>query len=254
MSGRPEIRCLLAALALALLLACGAEVQTGTVPADSLSEHDSEIPIETGADLLTQAYHPSTIDLSGCWRLLTNSGLGRGSSFSFYEVGHNSFIFASETRNPRTKLVFRDQHHFEEVNFDPLKPFFPPEYIHSSGTLSGDGNSLERVFADGNHPHRYRRCHLVRELAPGQLPDIAPPLPPFPDQAPQPVPQITPLMPPSEGSDSDLDTPIAPLQPAPATEPEASALPVPLRPTPRPLRQPIFEQLAPPDEAASEET
>lgn len=261
MSGRPEARCILSALLVSLLLACGASLnEAPETPAEqSLSETETSTTAlaSTAAetDLSAPDYLPSTVDLSGCWRMLSGTGFGQGSEFSFYEVGHNSFIFASERRNPRTKLVFRGDLRFEEVNFDPLKPFFPPEYIHSSGTLSEDGDTLDRVFADGNNPHRYRRCELVPKAPPGVLPEPGSSLAPLPDQAPQPVPQVTPLLPPEASAAPDAEASIAPLQPdeSASPDPEASptANPLLLRPTPSPIRTPLFEQVVSPEPAPS---
>lgn len=266
MSGRPELRCIVSALTASLLLACGAALNdaperiasqeppvsdTAALAAESVTSALSQ-------DLNAPDYLPSTVDLSGCWRMLSGAGFAQGSSFSFYEVGHNSFIFASERRNPRTKLVFRGEARFEEVNFDPLKPFFPPEYIHSSGVLSDDGDTLERVFADGNNPHRYRRCELVREAPPGMLPDPASSLTPLPDEAPRPVPQITPLVPPGPSEPPATEASLAPLAPdaQAGADPVASPTPNPLllRPTPSPARPLLFEQLSSPAPAPAEDT
>lgn len=258
MSGRPELRCIVSALTASLLLACGAALND----TPELSASQEPIASDTAAlaaepavsalsqDLNAPDYLPSTVDLSGCWRLISGAGFGQGSSFSFYEVGHNSFIFASERRNPRTKLVFRGEIRFEEVNFDPLKPFFPPEYIHSSGVLSEDGDTLERVFADGNNPHRYRRCELVREAPPGMLPEPASSLTPLPDDAPQPVPQLTPLLPPGSSETPAAEASLAPLQPETEASADPAASPTPnpllLRPTPSPARPLLFEQISSP--------
>lgn len=89
----------------------------------------------------------------------------------------------------RTKLVFRADRSFREVNYDDKKPFFPPGYIHSTGSISPDGNTINRVI-EGSPPQTLRRCELVGERV--FIPVIEPTLkPPLTGGSATPIPEAT---------------------------------------------------------------
>lgn len=187
-------------LALLLLCACGSE------PAATAPSPDSASPTSAPSTALA-ALAEGQIDVSGCWRPASASGNATGGSFTFNRVGPADYVF-STTPN-RTKLVFKADRSFEEVNFDDKKPFFPKGYIHSSGSISEDGNTISRTISGDSQPQTLRRCELVGERV--FVPVTEPTRNPNPIQTPTPEATYAPLRP--------GETPTRP-QPSPTSSPE----------------------------------
>jgi len=240
------------------LMACGKmdELAVAERSAQQLSAEAAQAEAEAA---LLAAYQPSTVDVSGCWRPVGQDNVtSLGAEFSLHEVGYNAYLFSTSLTNPRTKLLFNETRSFEEVNFSEEKPFFPPGYLHSTGSVSADNNTIERRIIGDVSPHIYRRCHLVRNRDLTQIPG-APAQAPQAEDAPQPIPQVTPLVP--VNSDSSEDQPLQPLQPnpadsasepIPAEETEPTTEPAAVQPTPVPrVRVPFPVGLPQPSPSAS---
>ncbi|MGV3525269.1 MAG: hypothetical protein ACO1RX_13645 [Candidatus Sericytochromatia bacterium] len=270
MSGQPKFRWL-ACLWLGLA-ACSGEPLTTAAPDPNLAAAGALSPgtTRTASDdpaSVALAASNDFFDVSGCWRPVGEDGaVASGAAFEFRRVGPNAFVFSAEP--VRTKLVFAANRRFEEHNLDDSKPFFPVGYIHSTGVLSPDGNTLERKIEGSNLPQILRRCAVVSErpvVIPGEAtptpqavvtlppsaatpppvgplaPGVGPLAPPVPQITPQP--QATPLPTPvptrtpvPTATPIPLITPL--VIPPPTPRPTATAIPVPVDPaemTPPPL-------------------
>lgn len=193
-----------------------------------------------------------TIDVSGCWREVGNAGLSvNGAEFHLRKVAPNAFVFPVPNP-PVTKLVFNQKNGFMEVNFDPEKPFFPKDYIHSTGAVNAENTVLERrLAADPSRPRTYRRCDLTRDLP------RATPAPPGSEDDPEatPTPVQTPLI---LAPDPEPSATPEPAAPAPQPTPEPTPTPTPLptgipTPTPVPRITPLVPPLASPTPEATPE-
>lgn len=130
-------------------------------------------------------------DIAGCWRPANSDGsLSGGTTFEFRRVADNAFVFASDNP-PRTKLVFQPDGHFQELNYDDEKPFFPKGYSHSQGILKSGGNLLERKIQSVDQPQLFRRCSSVNAATPVLKPTPRPiVVPTVPPDSPSPSPII----------------------------------------------------------------
>lgn len=193
-------------LVLAALIACE-EAPPASTPAPEaiVAAQASARPTPTPLPPLGEGI----IDISGCWRPLSEGGLASGAAFEFKRVSANAFVFTNQPT--RTKLVFTPGGNFDEVNFDEARPFFPKGYVHSSGTVSEDGNSIERNLIGTTNTQQFRRCASV-----GEVPWI-PPGQGNPRPTPTPSSSLSPIFLPQSPKPGPT--------PMPAGEPEPSATP-----------------------------
>jgi hypothetical protein len=113
------------------------------------------------------------VDISGCWRPVGASLVySDGAPFTIFAIANNTFIIGKDAH---TSLVVSENFGFVEGNRDPDKPYFPPGYIHSTGTVSKDGGAISRNLVGQSGSKEYRRCANVQQ-APPELrnPDAAP--------------------------------------------------------------------------------
>lgn len=172
---------------------------------------------EPQADVAAIQHH---VDISGCWRPVGSSLVySDGAAFTIFAIANNTFVMG---KTARTSFVVSEDLHFIEGNRDPEKPFFPPGYIHSTGTVSDDGLAISRKVVGQSGAKEYRRCEHVLEALPGMRTPVTAPEPtPDPLATPSPEGTIAPLIP---------RTPQVTPEPEPASSspsPQASASPQP---------------------------
>lgn len=157
------------------------------------------------------------VDISGCWRPVGADHLySDGPSFTIFSIANNTFVMG---KTARTSFVVTEDLRFIEGNRDPQKPFFPPGYIHSTGSISADGLAISRKLVGESNTKEYRRCDNVLQSLPGMRQPVTAPEPTAdPFATPSPEGTIAPLIP-----RSPLVTP----EPTPSTapSPQASASP-----------------------------
>ncbi|MEZ0370811.1 MAG: hypothetical protein ACAI44_17095 [Candidatus Sericytochromatia bacterium] len=206
-------------LSLLCLAGCGQE------PTDPAQVSPARVTAKATANPLPPVAE-GLIDISGCWRPVGSDGnTASGGSFTFNRVAANAWVFSSSSR---TKLVFKPDRSFTEGNFDEEKPFFPKGYIHSTGTVSEDGNAISRIVGgQETKPQLLRRCNLVNERQPVPFSSKTP----APDASPVPGTSSNPLILPEESPSPQPSplkptavpsaTPSANLSTTPSTEPGA---------------------------------
>ncbi len=181
-------------------------------PTPQSQANGAEVPLETAAI----QHH---VDISGCWRPVgSDPAYADGSSFTIFSIADNTFVMG---KTARTSFVVTEDLRFIEGNRDPQKPFFPPGYIHSTGSVSPDGLAISRKLVGDPNAREYRRCENVLEALPGMRQPVTAPEPTAdPFATPSPEGTIAPLIP-----RSSLVTP----EPTPsvAPSPQASATPQP---------------------------
>lgn len=166
-------------------------------------------------------------DVSGCWRAIGSDGFASGNQSDILRVDADAFVFAGPPA--RTKLVFKPDRSFSEVNYDEAHPFFPKGYVHSVGSVSADGQTLSRSLEGQPAPQTLQRC----ETAPQR------PLTPIIEGTPRPSgtppidsghPDQTPIVLPASGSPQPQPT--ASVNPLLQHAIQPTATPVPVTPTP----------------------
>ncbi len=149
---------------------------TGLSPkaAQAAVEAETTAEMETPPDETARISH--FVDISGCWRPVigTDSNFSNGAAFTIFTIDSNTFIF---NKRARTSFVVRPDLRFTEGNRDPEKPFFPPGYIHSTGTVSADGNTISRRLEGQSGSVTYRRCAQVIQAPPGTRDPVTAPTP-----------------------------------------------------------------------------
>lgn len=199
--------------ACALPAALNPEVSPAPAPATQQAQTR-----ETDAPLASAAIQHH-VDISGCWRPVgSDPNYADGSSFTIFSIANNTFVIG---KTARTSFVVTEDLRFIEGNRDPQKPFFPPGYIHSTGSVSADGLAISRKLVGDSNAREYRRCENVLEALPGMRQPVTAPEPTAdPFATPSPEGTIAPLIP-----RSPLVTP----EPTPsvAPSPQASATPQP---------------------------
>lgn len=180
----------------------------------------------TAEEALAQIEH--YVDISGCWRPVGASEVySDGAPFTIFAIASNTFII---NKDARTSFVVREDLSFVEGNRDPDKPFFPPGYIHSTGTISADGLAISRNVLGQSGTKEYRRCANVLQ-APPDLRDPVSSESPNPEGTPSPEGTIAPLIPTPtatpEAAASDVPTPATSASPIITPSPTPSVSPTP---------------------------
>lgn len=155
------------------------------------------------------------VDISGCWRPVGATQIhADGASFTIFAIASNTFVMGKAAR---TSIVVSEDLRFMEGNRDPDKPFFPPGYIHSTGSVSADNLAISRTLVGQSGAKEYRRCENVQEALPGMRTPVTAPEPTAdPLATPSPEGTIAPLIP---------RTPLVTPEPAPSASPQASVSP-----------------------------
>ncbi len=236
---------------LSLTSACEESTNTNspTTPAASVAE-SSQVDLPPLAN--------GVIDIAGCWRPSRADGLfSTGPAFYFFRIEPNAFVLGKDAK---TKFVVDRIGNLSEINRDPEKPFFPPGFVISSGTVNAENTAIGRSFPGDSKQRTYRRCQLVQS-APPEAPVIFDGVRPG-SESPTPVPTVTPLQinPPQSPqaapvADPPEPTPSAISPPAPIPEPTPTPRPTPApTATPQPLLTPlVIASKTPPPATATPE-
>lgn len=217
-----------------LALAGACEVNTST--------HSPAPPAVSGLSSAEAPLAPGVPDIAGCWRPTQADGVfSTGPAFYFFRIEPNAFILGKDAK---TKFLVNQQGLLSEINRDPEKPFFPPNFVVSSGSVNPENTAIERRFPGDSRPRIYRRCQFVQSVPP-HAPVIFDGEPQGTESA-TPTPTLAPLIlksstpvtakPPASAPPAIDPAPIP--QPIPQPTPSPRATPAPTA-TPQPLLTPL---------------
>lgn len=207
-----------------LTLAAACEQSSSTIgptpPAASVSDlNAAEAPLAAGIP-----------DIAGCWRPTQADGIfSTGPAFYFFRIEPDAFVLGKDAK---TKFVVDALGNLNEFNRDPDKPFYPPGFVISSGSVNPENTAIARRFPGDSTQRIYRRCQLVQS-APPSAPVVFESQPTTGESA-TPVPTLAPLIP----KESQPASPIAIELPAPAPSAISPPAPIP-EPTPTPRATPV---------------